>query len=155
MPHTLFFIPPTYAFRVLIADATETLPLIGGWVIGAVAILQLVTLGMQVLRWNQAAKREVHPQPLEIKDATEFLPRQLFDDHAEQNQREHEHLFARLGGLERGLRAEMKQDTEGLHEKINSVGREVSEHSATLELQNQRLAQIDAKLDRLIERRPQ
>jgi len=130
-------------------------PLIGGWVIGAVAFLQLVALGMQVLRWNQAAKREVHPQPLEIKDATEFLPRQLFDDHAEQNQREHEHLFARLGGLERGLRAEMKQDTEGLHEKINSVGREVSEHSATLELQNQRLSQIDAKLDRLIERRPQ
>ena len=139
----------------MIADSTSTLPLIGSWVIGAVAILQLITLGMQVLRWNQAAKREVHPQPLEIKDAPEFLPRQLFDDHAQQNQREHEHLFARLGGLDRGLRAEMKQDSDGLHEKINTVGREVSEHSATLELQNQRLAQIDAKLDRLIERRPQ
>ena len=136
-------------------DATSTLPLIGSWVIGAVAILQLITLGMQVLRWNQAAKREVHPQPLEVKGAPEFLPRQLFDDQAQQNQREHEHLFARLGGLDRGLRAEMKQDAEGLHEKINTVGREVSEHSATLELQNQRLAQIDAKLDRLIERRPQ
>jgi hypothetical protein len=139
----------------MLAQVSETAPLIGGWVVGAVAVLQLVTLGMQLLRWNQAAKREVHPQPLEVKDATEFLPRRLFDDHAEQNQREHEHLFARLGGLERGLRAEMKQDTEGLHEKINNVGREVSEHSATLELQNQRLAQIDAKLDRLIERRPQ
>src|SRR5262249_33976434 len=134
-----------------IAEATSTLPLIGGWVIGAVAVLQFATLGMQLLRWNQAARREVHPQPLEVKGATEFLPRQIFEEHAEQNQREHEHLFARLGGLDRGLRAEMKQDTEGLHEKINHVGREVSEHSATLELQNQRLAQIDAKLDRLIE----
>jgi len=140
---------------MILAQVPNTAPIIGAWVIGAVAILQLVTLAMQVLRWNQAAKREVHPQPLEVKDATEFLPRRLFDDHAEQNQREHEHLFARLGGLDRGLRAEMKQDTDGLHEKINSVGREVSEHSATLELQNQRLAQIDAKLDRLIERRPQ
>jgi len=139
----------------MLAQSTSAAPLIGGWVIGAVAILQLVTLGMQVLRWNEAAKREVHPQPLEVKDAAEFLPRQLFEEHAEQNRREHEHLFAKLGGLDRGLRAEMKQDTDGLHEKINSVGREVSEHSATLELQNQHLAQIDAKLDRLIERRPQ
>ena len=139
----------------MLAQSTSAAPLIGGWVIGAVAILQLVTLGMQVLRWNEAAKREVHPQPLEVKDAAEFLPRQLFEDHAEQNQREHEYMFAKLGGIDRGLRAEMKQDTDGLHEKINSVGREVSEHSATLELQNQRLAQIDAKLDRLIERRPQ
>src|SRR5262245_54409060 len=139
----------------MLGDASQTAPLIGSWVIGAVAFLQLITLGMQVLRWNQAAKREVHPQPLEVKGATEYLPRQLFDDHAQQNQREHEHLFARLGGLDRGLRAEMKQDTDGLHEKINTVGREVSEHSAMLELQNQRLAQIDAKLDRLIERRPQ
>jgi len=139
----------------MLGDASQTAPLIGSWVISAVALLQLITLGMQVLRWNQAAKREVHPQPLEVKGATEFLPRQFFDDHAQQNQREHEHLFARLGGLDRGLRAEMKQDAEGLHEKINTVGREVSEHSAMLELQNQRLAQIDAKLDRLIERRPQ
>jgi hypothetical protein len=137
------------------AEILPTAPIIGAWVIGAMAVLQLVSLGMQVLRWNQAARREVHPQPLEVKGATEFLPRRLFEDHAEQNQREHEHLFARLGGLDRGLRAEMKQDTDGLHDKINSVGREVSEHSATLELQNQRLAQIDAKLDRLIERRPQ
>ena len=139
----------------MFADASSAAPLIGGWVIGAVALLQLDTLGMQVLRRNQAAKREEHPQPLEVKDAVEFLPRQHFEEHAEQNRREHEHLFAKLSGLDRGLRAEMKQDTDGLHEKINSVGREVSEHSATLELQNQRLAQMDAKLDRLIERRPQ
>jgi chromosome segregation ATPase len=139
----------------LLAESASAAPLIGGWVIGAMAILQLVTLGMQLLRWNQAAKREVHPQPLEVKGAQEYLPRQLFEEHAEQNRREHEHLFAKLGGLDRGLRAELKQDADGLQEKINTVGREVSEHSATLELQNQRLAQIDAKLDRLIERRPQ
>jgi hypothetical protein len=140
---------------MLLAQATSTAPLIGAWVIGAVAVLQLVTLAMQVLRWNQAAKREVYPQPLEVKGATEYLARKVFEGHAEQNQREHENLFTKLGGVERGIRAEVKSDGAALHDKINDVGREVSEHSATLELQNQRLAQIDAKLDRLIERRPQ
>jgi hypothetical protein len=139
----------------MILAQANTAPLIGAWVIGAVAILQLVTMAMQILRWNAVSKREIHPQPLEVRGSIEFLPRKHFDEHTQQNKHEHEQLFTKLGGVERGIRAEVKGDSDALHDKINDVGREVSEHSATLELQNQRLAQIDAKLDRLIERRPQ
>ena len=45
-----------------------------------------------------------------------------------------------------------RADATALHEKVNGVAREVSELAAAAELQNQRLAQMDAKLDRMIER---
>jgi len=138
----------------MLAQAEQTAPIIGSWVIAAVVLLQLATMTMQLVRWNQVAKREVSPQPLKVEGTIEFTPRKLFDQLSEQNRNEHENLFAKVGGVERGIRAEMKKDTDTLHDKINMVGREVSQHSAVLELQNQRLAQIDTKLDRLIERRP-
>jgi hypothetical protein len=56
-----------------------------------------------------------------------------------------------------GLVNDLRKDTTGmvadLHEKINDLGRQVAGIERAVEIQDQRLAQIDAKLDRLIERR--
>ncbi len=51
-----------------------------------------------------------------------------------------------------GLRNERRADVGELQQKINKVDREVGELRASIELNNQQLARIDAKLDRVIER---
>jgi hypothetical protein len=53
-----------------------------------------------------------------------------------------------LGGLRRDRRADVAE----LQQKINKVDREVGELRASIELNNQQLMRIDAKLDRVIER---
>jgi uncharacterized protein YlxW (UPF0749 family) len=51
-----------------------------------------------------------------------------------------------------GLRRERRTDVAELQQKINKVDREVGELRASIELNNQQLTRIDAKLDRVIER---
>ena len=50
------------------------------------------------------------------------------------------------------LRQEIRVDTIRLHERIDPIGIGVAEMKSTLELVNQRMVQIDTKLDREIER---
>jgi hypothetical protein len=51
-----------------------------------------------------------------------------------------------------GLRVERRAEVGELQLKINKVDREVGELRASIELNNQQLTRIDAKLDRVIER---
>lgn len=67
--------------------------------------------------------------------------------------------FARKHELERldrdliALAAQRSSDVNTLHEKINSVDRKVAGLETSTVLQNQKLSSMDAKLDRLIERK--
>ena len=130
---------------------------IGLWVIAATAILQAVGAALSIARFfvNRAEKREVSISP-------EVVLRPDFDAHVAENRHEHENLFAKIGGLERGinahlnselksLRADSHEDSRTLRQELNEVARKVSSLEATNTLQTQRLAEINAKLDRVIE----
>lgn len=72
---------------------------------------------------------------------------------ADGNRQEHDNLFRKLGGVERGLRAEVKADVANLTEQFGHLSNDVAALSAATKLQNQQLTHIEAKLDRLIERK--
>src|SRR5437667_1752254 len=131
---------------------------IGLWVIAATAVLQALGAALSIARFfiNRAEKRQVSISP-------EVVLRPDFDAHVAENRHEHENLFAKLGGMERGLNAhlnselkslrdERREDSRTLHQELNDVARKVSGLEATNTLQSQRLAEISAKLDRVIER---
>lgn len=61
-------------------------------------------------------------------------------------------MHDRIDGVEKRVLAEVKRDTELIHEKINNVAREVSSLTAKTELQNQQLARIETSVHRLAER---
>ena len=74
-----------------------------------------------------------------------------------------EHLFSKMGGIERGiegrsnarieaLQAESKADREKLHLRINPIEGEICALREASETNTTRLVQMDAKIDRLIER---
>lgn len=131
---------------------------IGLWIIGATAVLQAVAAAFSIIRAvvNRAERREMTLN-------AEAVPRPDFDVQIAENKHEHENIHARLGGVERGitshlngeiraLREERREDISALHGELNEVARKVSSLEATNTLQSQRLAEINAKLDRVIER---
>ena len=109
-------------------------------------------LAFAVMLFNQMARAKrtlfaekqqtvVSPQPLEVKEVSGFV-----------TEGDYRNRLALVEKQLDELRVDRKADATALHEKVNGVAREVSELAAATELQNQRLAQMDAKLDRMIER---
>ena len=145
---------------VILAQAANAEALhLGLWVIAATALLQAAVAGLSIVKFfmHRSERREVTISP-------DAVSRPDFEAHALENKHEHENLFAKLGGLERGinahlnlelksLREERREDVRGLHSELNDLARKVSGLDATNALQNQRLAEINAKLDRVIDRR--
>ena len=106
--------------------ATNTTGL-GEWLINGAAVLVIINQGMGLFRKV--------PQPLETKEAAEFVNRQSFHKHAELNREAHVELH------------EENKDLEKLHHEL---AREVSEMASVLELNGQRLVQMDSKIDTLL-----
>jgi hypothetical protein len=131
---------------------------IGLWVIASTAVLQALGSAVSLAKFfaNRSERRQVSISP-------DILGRPDFDTHVAENKQEHQHLFAKIGGAERGitahlnaeiksLRDERREDIHSLHREMNEIARKVSGLEATNTLQSQRLAEISAKLDRMIER---
>ena len=149
---------------MILADATPNANTV--WiVIIAISALgaNLATIGI----WMASRRRQqtdISPQPLIVAMEKEFATKAELSAHMNRNQTEHDNLFSKIGGVERGangnaekkieaLQHERREDVRTLHQEINEVGLKVAGLEKETELQNQRMASMDAKLDRLIERR--
>lgn len=146
---------------------------IAAWLACAAFVVMFVNGATKMVRnfKDRPAPGDVRAESLE-----RFVPKPAFEKHIEENKREHENLFAKIGGVERGGVARMetlsrewreivddkvteliKSDNGGrekLHERINKVMESTAALQASTTLQNQTLAQLGAKLDRLAERIP-
>jgi hypothetical protein len=100
-------------------------------------------------RGQRAAPREIRPQPLAV---TQF-DRPVTETLCQSRRRELSQELVRLEQELGGLRCDRRADVAELQQKINKVDREVGELRASIDLNNQQLTRIDAKLDRMIERR--
>lgn len=112
-----------------------------------------------VAGWNQVerfldrrARRadpcEIQPQPLAVAKFEPPVTESLCRSRHKEVSNEMLRLEQEIGGL----RLERRADVGELQQKINKVDREVGELRASIELNNQQLTRIDAKLDRVIER---
>lgn len=133
-----------------------------GWVVIILAGLMVIAR-TAIGFWRDLTKRP-GPEQREVKMMALAVERSVFESHVAKNDREHENIFSKLGGVDRGgqermekrideLRKERGHDMEQLHGHLQAVGNKVSALDAMTAAQNTRLSAIDAKLDRLIERR--
>jgi hypothetical protein len=99
-------------------------------------------------RSRRGAPREIQPQPLAVAKFDQPVTESLCQVRRQEVSRE----LARLEQEIESLRHERRTDVGELQQKINKVDREVGELRASIELNNQQLTRIDAKLDRVIER---
>ena len=99
-------------------------------------------------RSRRGAVREIQPQPLAVAQYDQPVAESLCQSRRKEVANEMVRLDHEIGGL----RHERRADVGELQQKINKVDREVGELRASIELNNQQLMRIDAKLDRVIER---
>ena len=77
-----------------------------------------------------------------MKPEAEYVNRRDFEVHIAEVRRDRDQLHAKLGGMERGLREEMKADIEKLHEKVNTTNLGVARLETETRSQNTLLAQL-------------
>jgi predicted RNase H-like nuclease (RuvC/YqgF family) len=99
-------------------------------------------------RSQRASPREIQPQPLAVAKFDPPVAESVCRARHQELSQEIRRLEQELGSLSHDRRADVGE----LQQKINKVDREVGELQASIELNNQQLMRIDAKLDRVIER---
>lgn len=91
------------------------------------------------------------PQRRTVQMEGEFTQRRDFEAIVAANHKEHENLFSRLGGVERGLRAEIKADVDKIYIEVNRLREGQAAGNALTHAQDRKLETMDHKLDRLVE----
>jgi hypothetical protein len=125
----------------------------------SIALSMICVVITTILAWVAIAKA----QKVQVTFAGTPLDKKEFERHQQDNKEEHDKLFAKLGGIERGVEsrlnakldamaAESKTDREKLHFRINPIEGEICALRQASETNTTRLVQMDAKIDRLIER---
>jgi hypothetical protein len=124
--------------------ADELPPITSLWNLLPLVLTALMAIGTWGLYWNSRknTRTEVLPSPLVVKGEDDFVHKVEFQKY-----------MAEQGRQISELRSERRTDNNILHEKINSVDRKVAGLEAATDIQNQKLVSMDAKLDRLIERK--
>ena len=129
---------------------------LGTWMYALGSVIQIAATVTILVTINSKQKREVSfaGQPVEQKE---------FERLVAENSAVHDQLFAKIGGVERGLdgrlgdrldkfEAESHASRRLMHQNISAIGNDVAALKKEAELANQRAFQMDAKIDRLIER---
>jgi hypothetical protein len=129
---------------------------LGTWMYALGSVIQIAATITILVTINSKQKREV-------SFAGEPLDRKEFDRLVAENAGIHDQLFAKIGGVERGLdgrvaarmdkfEAEAHASRQLMHQDISAIGNDVAALKKEAELANQRTFQMDGKIDRLIER---
>lgn len=108
-------------------------------------IVAIVTNIWTAARSNRTQKREVS---FEL-NAT---PREEFDRLVDSNSQEHRDIHSKIGGMDRGFSRKIADEMSAIHNRVNGLEKAIGGLETSAEITNQRLAQIDSKVDRLIER---
>jgi hypothetical protein len=115
-------------------------------------ILVLAGLGgniatiVAVFQGSKKQKREV---------SFEFVPasKEEFDEQKQHCTRRHAELFAGIERIEKATSATIETKVDFVRREVVEVGKEVAALQTATGLQNQTLSNLNAKLDRLIERK--
>ncbi len=138
---------------MMLAELTglETGSLIVGFVFGAIG---LALTGISV--FGKAQVRVEQPVAITLTEELHksFAAREVFEKHVEDNRRDHENIFSKIGGVDRGSGAKISTEVTAIHARINLLDKSNSRLEATTEMQNQTLSQITADVKRILERMP-
>ncbi|MFN0068330.1 MAG: hypothetical protein ACKVYV_11915 [Limisphaerales bacterium] len=120
--------------------------------LSASTVLLAMVLGAMQLFGLRRNRVSLDPAPLEVRQAHEFARKADLEKALEDWRRERDQLHAKLGGMERGIREEIRRDIEQLHDKLNMVALATAKLEATTALLNQTMTGLSVKLDRATER---
>lgn len=139
--------------HVLFADASFSF----NWNTAFNALMAIGTIGLFIL----ARKK----QSIEVTPGFVPVSKKDFEEHAKRNADEHDKLFSKIGGVERGaaarleeqlksMRTESVADRSLMHEKINQARESVASLDMANQIQNQQLAALQTDIKTILSRLP-
>ena len=124
------------------------------WTLIVSGLMALATVGM----WLDAKKKRVTEikQPVNVTISEElhkiFAAKEVFEKHVAENREDHDKIFSKMGGVERGAASALEAKVEVVRKDLIHIGNQVAGLKTQTDLQNQQLARMDSKLDRLAEK---
>lgn len=133
-----------------------------GW-LGCLGVTMWITLMGLKLSDRQRGEKQLPPNA-QIHQAHEQL-RGEFEKHTVDDKREHENIFKKVGGVERGveerlnerldkIETDSKDSRRRIHNDITTIVKDVSGLQTSSTMQNQQMMQMDGKINRILERLP-
>jgi hypothetical protein len=92
------------------------------------------------------------PQKREVTFTGEPVDKNDFEKALRDNKEDHDKLFSIIGGVEREVENRLNHALEKIHQRLNPLEGEICALREGSETNTARLVQMDAKIDRLIER---
>jgi septal ring factor EnvC (AmiA/AmiB activator) len=124
-----------------------------------ISLTSAVGTWVNIVRGGRPQQTQISNQPVEVKAAPHLVTHEQFEAHARVDQHEFDEVKAaiagvhsKMGGMERGLRAEIKTDVTALHEKVNKVDREIGAIAEAVKLQGQQIASMNTTLLNVLNR---
>lgn len=133
---------------MMLADATpDANSFLQFWLILSLIFSTLTAIGtFLVMVSNRKQKREVN-------FAFEPASKDEFEKQRDHCTKRHAELFTAIEQADSGISDKTEKKIETIRHEVVGIAREVSEVQAETKLQSQQLNRVDAKLDRLIERK--
>lgn len=131
------------------ASGLETAGIISAIIVGGFSVI-IATIAL-------IKKQQVQvDQPVQVTITEElhkvFAAKEAFEQHVKDDKREHENLFSKIGGVDRGNGEKMSREVGAIHSRINGIEKSLGGLEKAAELQNQQMASLDAKITRILER---
>ena len=121
-----------------------------GWVL--VILVSIITGLRQGIGFVKEIKDKPAASEVRAEVLDRFVPKEQFCAHVERNDITHEQIFTKIGGVERGAKSTIETQVEVVRKDLMAAGRDIAGLKVETQLQNQSLARVESKLDRVIER---
>ncbi|HTH46280.1 MAG TPA: hypothetical protein VMB21_02090 [Candidatus Limnocylindria bacterium] len=96
--------------------------------------------------------QEISPNPLRVRADEEAATKAELQRHIAEAKKDHENIFAKIGGMERGLRAETDLKVGELRGKMDRTATDESSVMKEAEMHTQQLATLDSDIKQLLAR---
>jgi len=129
------------------------------WMLVGQLLMAVGTIGALAFMAASFNKKQnvAFKQPVTVTISEElhkvFAAKEAFDLHVAENKKDHEQIFSKLGGVERGLRGEFSTELKVVRAEMIEAGRQLAALNNNAEMLNQAMTAERSRLDREIERR--
>jgi hypothetical protein len=106
----------------------------------ASAVISLLALLVIAFKKNEM---QLSPQPLIVAMQKEFATKHEFDSHVARNSEDHDKIFSKIGGVERGAKTTPDQQVEIVRKDLIMVGNQVAGLQAETKMQSTQLNRME------------
>ena len=112
----------------------------------------IMSVGTLVAAFKRTTDVRVQ-QPLDVQLVETLVSKDDFREAGRHNEEVHEQLFSKLNSISRTADDRIGSEITAVHNRVNAIEKSLGGLETSTVMQNQQLARMDAKIDRLIERK--